>query len=213
MRNFILKLQDIPLISLVLFLFIFSPSSFAQISSESTDALLQRAAQEYAARKFADAERDFRQVTKRDSSNVEGQMYLGHTLFRQEKYAESVVPYEKAYDLENHGTKLNIEQHRILIDQLAISYGITGDQQKAESLLERAVRDDPEYPLNYYNLACLYAEKGEKGKVLTNLDLAFQRKEHMLKGEQLPDPRKDTSFQGLLEDQDFIRLMSKLGFK
>jgi hypothetical protein len=61
--------------------------------------------------------------------------------------------------------------------------------------------NDSEYPLNYYNLACAYAEEGDKGKALTNLSLAFQHKEHVLKGEQMPDPRTDSSFQKYLRDR------------
>jgi hypothetical protein len=44
-------------------------------------------------------------------------------------------------------------------------------------------------------VACAFAEEGDKGKALANLSLAFERKEHALKGEQMPDPRSDSSFQ------------------
>ena len=92
-----------------------------------------------------------------------------------------MIPYEKARELEASGSKLSSDQHRVLIDQLAMAYGISGDLKKTHALLESAIQDDPEYPLNYYNLACAYAEEGEKGKALTNLSLAYQRKEHVLK--------------------------------
>jgi predicted Zn-dependent protease len=115
--------------------------------------------------------------------------------------------------LERTGSKLAADQHRILVDQLAMAYGISGDLKKSRALLESAIRDDPEYPLNYYNLACAYAEEGGKGKAFTNLSLAFQHKEHVLKGAQMPDPRTDSSFQKYLGDEDFIKLMAKLGYK
>jgi Flp pilus assembly protein TadD len=70
---------------------------------QSDEKLIEQARQEYAAGEFADAERDFRMLTKRDSSNVEAHVYLGQALFRQEKYAEAVFPYEcheKALELE-----------------------------------------------------------------------------------------------------------------
>jgi predicted Zn-dependent protease len=179
----------------------------------SNQRLAAQARQEYAAGKFADAERDFRELTKRDPSNIEGQVYLGQALFRQEKYAESVLPYEKARELERKGTKLTSDQHRILVDQLAMAYGISGDLKKSRALLESAIRDDPEYPLNYYNLACTYAEEGDKAKVLTNLSLAFQHWGRVLKGEQMPDPRTDSSFQKYVRDEDFMKLMARLGYK
>lgn len=185
---------------------------FAQ-GSQSKEKLLEQARQEYIAGKFADAERDLRELVKRDPADTDAQAYLGHALFKQEKYADAVVSYEKARELEASGSKLSSDQHRVLIDQLAMAYGISGDLKKTHALLESAIRDDPEYPLNYYNLACAYAEKGDKGKALTNLSLAFQHKEHVLKGEQMPDPRTDSSFQKYVRDEDFTKLMAKLGYK
>jgi predicted Zn-dependent protease len=191
---------------------LFSGSCLAQ-APQSSEKLMEQARQEYAAGKFADAERDFRELIKRDPSNVEGQVYLGQALFRQEKYTDSVLPYEKARELERSGSKLTSDQHRILVDQLAMAYGIGGDLKKARTLLEDAIRQDPEYPLNYYNLACAFAEAGDKDKVLMNLSLAFQHKENVLKGEQLPDPRTDSSFQKYVRDEDFLKLMARLGYK
>jgi tetratricopeptide (TPR) repeat protein len=200
------------LFEVVAVLFIVSVTSTAAQLADSNEKLTEKARQEYAAGKFADAERDFRELTKRDPSNVEGQIYLGQTLFRQEKYADSVTPYEKARELEKTGTRLSSDQHRILVDQLAMAYGISGDLKKSRALLETAIRDDPEYPLNYYNLACVYAEDGDKGEVLANLSLAFDRKEHVLRGEQMPNPRTDSSFQKYLRDEEFIKLLAKLGY-
>ena len=187
-------------------------SCFAQ-GSQSKEKLLEQARQEYIPGKFADAERDLRELVKHDPADIDAQVYLGHALFKQEKYADAMVPYEKARGLEASGIKLSSDQHRVLIDQLAMAYGISGDLKKTHSLLESAIRDDPEYPLNYYNLACAYAEEGDKGKALTNLSLAFEHKEHVLKGERMPDPRTDSSFQKYVRDDDFIKLMTKLGYK
>jgi tetratricopeptide (TPR) repeat protein len=180
---------------------------------QSKERLMEQARQEYVMGKFADAERDLREVVKRDPSDVDAQAYLGHALFRQEKYADAVVPYEKAHNLEASGRKLSPDQHRVLIDQLAMAYGISGDLKKSRALLESAIRDDPNYPLNYYNLACAYAEEGDKGKALTNLSLAFQHKDNILKGEKMPNPRTDSSFQKYVRDEDFIKLMTKFGYK
>jgi len=180
--------------------------------AQSNGKLAEQAKQEYTAGKFAEAERDFREFTKRDPSSVDAQMYLGQALFRQEKYADAVVPYERARALEASGRKLSSDQQRILVDQLVMSYGISGDLKKARGLLGDAIRQDPEYPLNYYNLACAFAEEGNKSKVLANLSLAFQHKDRVLKGEKMPDPRADSSFQKYVRDEDFIKLMNKIGY-
>jgi|SRR5581483_426867 len=197
----------------VSFVALFAGELYSVQGSQWKEKLLEQARQEYIAGKFADAERDLRELVKRNPADIDAQAYLGHALFRQEKYAESVVPYEKARKLEASGRKLSSDQHRVLIDQLAMAYGISSDLKKARALLENAIRDDPEYALNYYNLACAYAEEGDKSKALTNLSLAFQHKDHVLKGEQMPDPRIDPSFQKYIQDEDFIKLIAKIGYK
>jgi len=79
---------------------------------------------------------------------VTAHVYLGQALFRQAKYAESVGPYEKVREMERSGNKLSSDQHRIVVDQLSMAYGISGDLKKARALLEDAIRQDPEYPIN-----------------------------------------------------------------
>ena len=103
--------------------------------------------------------------------------------------------------------------HHVLVDQLVMAYGLGGQLSKVYKLLDEAIKHDPAYAINYYNLACAYAEDNEKSKMLANLSLAFQHKEHILKGEQIPDPRADSSFQKYVMDPDFVRLMNKLGYK
>ena len=173
----------------------------------------ERAVQEFRNDNWAAAERDFREILKRDPSNITADIYLGQSLFRQEHYADAAVYFQKARDLEKGGKELNTTQDRILTDQLVMSYGITGDLKKTRSLLDEAIRKDPEYPMNYYNLACAYAEQGDKAKALTSLQQAFDRKGNVLKGEQMPDPSADSSFQKFARDPEFLSLMRKLGYK
>jgi Tfp pilus assembly protein PilF len=183
----------------------------AQESERSN--LVEKAVQEFRAKDFAAAERDLRELTKADSSNLMAYAYLGHALFRQEKFAEAVGPYEKARALEIAGKTLPQSEQRVLVDQLVMSYGIAGQLSKAHKLLDEAVQQDPGYPLNYYNRACAFAEEGDKAKALANLDLAFRWKANVLKGEQMPDPRADSSFQKYVRDSDFVNLMKKLGLQ
>jgi hypothetical protein len=49
--------------------------------------------------------------------------------------------------------------------------------------------------------------------VLANLALALQHKTKMLKGEQLPDPRSDPSFQKYVQDPEFVKLAREFGPK
>ncbi len=192
---------------------LWSAHSFGQNSARPPEDLGDRAVQEFRNNDWSAAERDFRELVKRDPSNIFVNIYLGQTLFRQEHYADAAMVFEKARDLQKTGKQLNTTQDRILTDQLVMSYGITGKMKKAHALLDEAIGKDPEYPLNYYNRACAFAEEGDKAKALTNLDLAFQRKANVLKGEQMPDPRVDSSFQKYVRDPDFLNLMKKLGLQ
>ena len=52
-----------------------------------------------------------------------------------------------------------LRPRRILTDQLAMSLGMSGKLAESRSVLDAAIASDPDYPLNYYNLACV-AELG-----------------------------------------------------
>lgn len=161
--------------------------------------------------KYAEAEKDFAELTRQHPDNVPAQMYLGQTLFKEEKFAAAIVPYEKVLALEKAGAKLTQTQHRILSDQLAMAYGISGRTADSKALLRESIRTDPAYPLNYYNLACVSADEDDKAGVLKNLSLAFQHKDQVLTGEQMPDPASDPSFKKYAQDPDFKTLVARLG--
>jgi len=163
----------------------------------------------YDAGKLADAEKRFAEITRQHPDNIAAQMYLGQTLFKEGKFAAAIAPYEKVRSLEQSGTKLTLTQHRILGDQLAMAYGITGRPGDAKALLQDSVRTDPGYPLNYYNLACVFADENDKTAVLKNLSLALQHKDEVLPGEHLPDPASDPSFKKYAQDAEFKALLDR----
>lgn len=195
----------------LLFISLGSVHGLAQ-GSPSNDALATQAEKEYAAGQYSEAERDFSELVKLEPANIFAYLYLGQSLFRQQKYVESLAPYEKARELETAGAKLTTTQGRILTDQLVMAYGISGDLKKSRAVVQAAIKSDPDYPLNYYNLACISAEESDKTGVLANLSLAFQHKDQMIKGDKMPDPRADSSFQKYLRDPDFEKLMKELGY-
>lgn len=181
-----------------------------QAQKPEADMLLD-ARRLYDSGKFADAEKGFAQITREHPENIAAQMYLGQTLFNEEKFAAAVVPYEKVRSLEKSGTKLTLTQRRILGDQLAMAYGISGRTADSKALLQESVRTDPSYPLNYYNLACVSADEDDKAGVLKNLSLAFQHKDQVLPRERMPDPASDPSFKKYTQDADFKALLARLG--
>jgi predicted Zn-dependent protease len=185
-------------------------SGFPAQGQNSDAELFQNAQHLYASGKLLDAEKSFAEITRNHPANVAAQMYLGQTLFREEKFAEAIAPYEKVRSLEKGGAELSPTQHRILSDQLAMAYGISGRTADAKTLLQDSVRSDPGYPLNYYNLACVAADEDDKASVLKNLSLAFQHKDQLLPGEKMPDPASDPSFKKYAQDSDFKALLARL---
>ncbi len=141
--------------------------------------------------------------------------YLGSNLSLNRGNTTSLTAVSEPWtlDLDKVAKKLSEDQRRTVTDHLATSYESGGSLKKLEALLDAAVRQDPQYAMNYYNLACAYAAGGDKGKALANLGLAFQHKDHVLKGEPLPDPRRDDSFQKYVADPDFIALMRANGLE
>ncbi len=158
---------------------------------------------------WAEAEQSFLILAHEDPSDIVSQMYLGQTLLNEQKYAVEIVPYEKVQFLEKGGVKLILTQHRILVDQLAMAYGISGRTADSKALLQESVRSDPNYPLNYYNLACVSADEKNKAAVLQNLSLAFEHRDQFLPGEKMPDAATDPLFQEYTQDKDFKALVSR----
>lgn len=92
---------------------------------------------------------------------------------------------------------------RIATDQLVMSLGMSGDLKNSRAYAERAIAADPDYPLNYYNLACADAEQGNTADAKLHLQQAFDRRANVLKGESMPDPTKDDSILKLKKDKAF----------
>jgi hypothetical protein len=92
---------------------------------------------------------------------------------------------------------------RVTTDQLVMSLGMSGDTKDSRAVAEKAIVTDPDYPINYYNLACADAERGNAADAKMHLQQAFDRRANVLKGELMPDPTKDESILKLKKDKPF----------
>lgn len=92
---------------------------------------------------------------------------------------------------------------RATTDQLVISLGMSGDLKNSRAVAQMAVAADPDYPINYYNLACVDAEEGNAVGARTHLQQAFDRRANVLKGDSMPDPTMDDSILKLKNDKAF----------
>jgi tetratricopeptide (TPR) repeat protein len=138
--------------------------------------------------------------------------YLGQAsrFYIQHNYPAAAERYQKALDLEKQKRTLNKTMFRVLVDNLGMSYGISGNLPKAKETFEYGITQDPEYPLFYYNMACTFGEMGKMDEALEQLRLAYKYKANVIAGESLPDPMKDDSFRKFVNDKKFVDAVQQM---
>ena len=99
---------------------------------------------------------------------------------------------------------------RIATDNAGMSYGMAGEIGKARSIFEKALAEDPDYPMYYYNLACADAEEKKLQDARLHLQAAFERKANVISGESVPDPTKDDSFLPFKQNREFWKFLEQL---
>jgi tetratricopeptide (TPR) repeat protein len=88
--------------------------------------------------------------------------------------------------------------------------GVTGNLAKASEIFDYGVLIDPNYPMFYYNIACVYGEKNDMENAIVYLQKAFANKAHVIPGENMPDPRTDDSFTRLMKNDRFVKAVASL---
>jgi len=130
--------------------------------------------------------------------------------FVQQDFARAIGPYSRALDLEKKERVLGRNAWLVLIDNLGMAYGITGDLAMARAVFEYGISKAPNYPLFYYNMACVYAESDDQAKSIDYLKRAFAFRKIMIPGETMPDPATDDSFQRFMNDKAFVTALKAL---
>jgi tetratricopeptide (TPR) repeat protein len=130
-------------------------------------------------------------------------------LYRNQQY-KAAAPIYADYLQSIPNDKAHQTERRIATDQMGIALGISGDVDGARKVFLEAVKSDPDYPLNYYNLACADAEEGKAAAAKLHLQQAFDRKANTIPGEHLPEPTKDDSILKLKNDKDFWAFVQTL---
>jgi hypothetical protein len=147
------------------------------------------------------------QPEDRDSSYYFGQ---GSKFYLQQNYSEAADYYAKALGLEKQKRTLSKDYFRVLVDNLGMSYGISGKLPQAKATFEYGLTQDPEYPMFFYNLACTYGEMDQMSDALAQLRLAYRYKANMIAGETLPDPLKDDSFRHFVDKEEFFKAVREM---
>lgn len=128
-------------------------------------------------------------------------------------YKNAIQLYGKVLDREKTQPTLDKNIWRVVVDNLGMSYGLSGDNKKAKEVFAYGVSNDPTYPMFYYNLACASAELNDLDGAIENLRLAVRNRANVLAGEQVPDPATDSSFARFLNDPRFQKVLREIGPK
>lgn len=118
-------------------------------------------------------------------------------------FKRAIPSYAQALEMEQHERKLEKHLWYVLVDNLGMAYGVTGDLDAARKTFEYGIQIDPGYPLFYYEMADYFAEKNDELNALAYLQKAFERRANFLPGEKFPDPHKDDSFKKLMKNREF----------
>ena len=73
---------------------------------------------------------------------------FGNIYYRQKNYKKAATQYANALELEKQKPSLPRNTWIVLVDQLGMSYGISGDLAQSKQLYEWAVIKEPEYPMS-----------------------------------------------------------------
>jgi tetratricopeptide (TPR) repeat protein len=134
----------------------------------------------------------------------------GSRFYLVHDFKHAIPPYQKALDREKANRTLGENLWRVLVDNLGMSYGISGDLPKAKETFEYGISKDPKYPMFHYNMACTLAEMNDVDKAIQSLQQAFQYKQNMIKGERFPDPWTDDSFQRFMNNEKFVNALREM---
>ncbi|HEX4310485.1 MAG TPA: tetratricopeptide repeat protein [Acidobacteriaceae bacterium] len=141
--------------------------------------------------------------------DFEGLFYYATVLLRHGMPKQAAPIYEQSLTLIP-GDDTNGKWRRVATDQTVIAYGTSGQVAAARAIASRAIKLDPDYPMNYYNLACADAEQGKADEAQSHLQEAFDRRANVLPGESMPDPTQDDSIQKLKGDPKFWSFVQSL---
>ena len=128
-------------------------------------------------------------------------------------YKAAAPVFERALTLWPESHESDQTMKRMLTDQAGMAYGMSGDIRKARSIFEKAIAEDPGYPLYYYNLACADAEEKNLVGAQKHLREAFDRKANVIRGEKMPDPTTDDSFLPYRDNKEFWTFLESLRAK
>ena len=134
----------------------------------------------------------------------------GNAAYAAKDYPTAVKSYGTALDQEKAKPTLDKKQWYALVNNLAMSYTLTGDTKNARIVLAYGVSKNYDYPMFHYILARTFGVEGSEGDAINHLERAFERRSKLPAGEKLPDPMTDESFAGFADSDAFKRAVARM---
>ena len=119
------------------------------------------------------------------------------------KYSGAADELQKARELDDKRKQLTAQQRHDVLDGLGVALALDGNLDRSMSVYREAIKEDPDYPLYHYNLACGYAENGDLDAALPELQKAWELRENLPSGMRFPDVHKDSSFERYIGNPKF----------
>ncbi len=133
----------------------------------------------------------------------------GSRSFIAGQFDRAIPAYQRALELEKRQPTFTPAMWRVLVDNLAMAYGISGNLKASEELLQYGIDKDPSYPMFYYIMANAFGERNDLPGTLKYLKLALANKANMNAGESLPNPLTDDSFKRFVKNEEFRKLSAE----
>jgi hypothetical protein len=134
----------------------------------------------------------------------------GDAAYKAGNFAEALVSYKSAFEIEQREQKLEVKQRNALIANLAMSYIRTGDTEHGRLTIAYGLSKSYNYPIFHYTLACSHAGDGDESNALYRLRTAYNFRDKLPKGEKLPDPLTDTCFESFAGSESFKKAVDEM---
>ena len=141
---------------------------------------------------------------------IEEYMRDGAAAYAARDYHAALPPYKRALEIEQRSPKLDKKQWYELVENLAMSYGLTGDSKSARVVLAYGLSKEYNYPMFQYILARTHGQEGDESTSLLHLRRAFEYRANMIEGETLPDPLTDSSFESFADSETFKKAVAEM---
>jgi tetratricopeptide (TPR) repeat protein len=150
-------------------------------------------------------------IVKNSAANSMTYAGEGSSAYLKGDYPTAIRHYTKAVELNKQDGQLNKVIWRVVVDNLGMAYGISGDLANAKKTFEFGLSVDPDYPMFHYNMGCTYGEMGDLDKAIASLRKAFSLRANMNAGEPMPNPATDSSFERFLNTDKFRAFLKEIG--